>query len=270
MRLVNRRFVPFFFDLSSRGFAGDPKAREFVVKAVPVLGGRSVPTPQVLFMTPDGKVVAEESNYASAEQFIKRLKQVMRDNPVYMKATEAETALMVLEDRAQLAIDLLDYARARKELVRADSPRASYLRGHLDRLDGKFDAMKEQFAKVTAAELRDDVRMESAYALWSAGEYEALKKALAKFPTKSNRYSEARYYEGLALFHLGQKSEAQQTWAATIKGCPQDAWIYRADWAYCQSKSTGGAMRFSSSGSRTSLLNRIGYMGRKNPDLNRK
>jgi len=51
-----------------------------------------------------------------------------------------------------------------------------------------------------------------------------------------------------------------------IKGCPQDPWIYRADWAYCALKRKGGAM-FSSSGPRTSLLNRIGYMGRKNPDL---
>ena len=270
MRLVNRRFVPVFFDLSNRGFAGDPKARAFVVKAKPVLGGRGVPTPPVLFMTPDGKIVAEESNYATTEKFIERLKQVVRDNPEYMRPGKAEQELVILEDRAQVAIDLLDYARARKELVQADSPRACYLRGHLDRLDGKYDSMKKHFAKVGVGELRDDVRMESAHELWAAGKFKELRSALAKFPTKSNRFSEARYYEGLALFHLDKKTEAQALWASTIKGCPQDPWVYRADWAYCQSKSKGGRRRFSSAGARTSLLNRIGYMGRKNPDLVRK
>ena len=31
--LANRRFVPFFFDLSVRGAAGDPDARRFLVQA---------------------------------------------------------------------------------------------------------------------------------------------------------------------------------------------------------------------------------------------
>lgn len=56
VRLANRRFVPFYFDLSNRGVAGDPAARKFVVKERKRLGGRSVPTPPVLFMSPDGEV----------------------------------------------------------------------------------------------------------------------------------------------------------------------------------------------------------------------
>ena len=57
VRLINRRFIPFYFDLSDRGFAGDPAARKFVVAARREMGGASVSTPQVLFMTPTGKVV---------------------------------------------------------------------------------------------------------------------------------------------------------------------------------------------------------------------
>ena len=66
---------------------------------------------------------------------------------------------------------------------------------------------------------------------------------------------------------LQEKEEALKTWESTIKACAQDAWIYRADWAYTglkQGKKRGG---FSSGGKRSSCLNRIGYMGRKNPDL---
>jgi len=75
------------------------------------------------------------------------------------------------------------------------------------------------------------------------------------------------YYAGLGLFHSGKKEEAIRLWGKTITGCSQDPWIYRCDWAYCNAKANGGRKMFSSSGPRTSLLNRIGYMGRKNPDL---
>ena len=109
--------------------------------------------------------------------------------------------------------------------------------------------------------------MESAHALWANGEFKKLRQALMGFPKGSNRYTEARYHEGLALYHLKKKSEAQAIWAATIRACPQDRWVYRADWAYCQSKQKGSRMAFSSASARTSLLNRIGYMGRRNPDL---
>ena len=46
----------------------------------------------------------------------------------------------------------------------------------------------------------------------------------------------------------------------------QDPWVYRADWASCASKGRSTGM-MTSAGPRTSLLNRIGYMGRSNPDL---
>jgi len=265
--LVNRRFVPFFFDLSNRGFAGDAKAREFVVKAKPSYGGRSVPTPQVLFMTPEGKIVAEESNYASEEQFLRTLKKVIAANPDYMKPAAGEAKLTTPEARARLACDLLDYPRARRELKEAHSDYAHFLRGHLDRRAGRWTEMKGNFAKVRDPLFVDDVRMEKAYELWTEGQYDELRKALAKFPAVSNRYSEARYFEGLALYHLGKVKEARQTWRSTIESCPQDNWVYRADWAFCGTKEGKTRTGFSSMGPRTSCLNRIGYMGRKNPDL---
>ncbi len=51
--------------------------------------------------------------------------------------------------------------------------------------------------------------------------------------------------------------------------CAQDAWIYRADWAYTNVKEgkRKGRRVFSTRGPKTSLLNRHGYVGRRNPDL---
>ena len=65
--LLNRRFVPFYFDLSNHGYAGDPDARKWVVKRRPDMGGMSVNTPPILIMTPEGKVAGKFSNYANSK-----------------------------------------------------------------------------------------------------------------------------------------------------------------------------------------------------------
>ena len=264
--LINRRFVPFYFDLSSRGFAGDAAARDFVVKAKPSYGGRAVSTPRVLFMTPDGKVVAEENNYATEAQFLATLRKLMRDQPGFMKPGKVEAERTSPEDKAQVAIDLLDSAGARKLLKGVESDRAHFMLGRLDRKAERWTPMKEHFAKVKDKDYRSGIRIEMAYERWADGEFRALLKALQEFPADNKRYTEARYLEGLALFHLGKKDEARAVWKSTIDGCAQDPWIYRADWAYCASKGRSSGL-MSSAGPRTSLLNRIGYMGRANPDL---
>ena len=267
IRLANRRFVPFFFDLSNRGAAGDPKAREFLVKAKPQFGRRGVPTPPVFFMTSEGKVVGEISNYASADAVLAKMRAVLKDNPTYAAPTEAEKAETDPIRKADALIDLLDYDAARKLLEKESSAAAHYRLGRLARMRRDFAEMEKQLGKVEDESLAADVRMERAYPLWYGAKYKELKKHLAGFPKTSDRYAEARYHEGLAAHHLGEKDEAMAIWKSTIKGCAQGPWIYRADWAYTQLKQGGGRRGFSSMGPRTSLLNRIGYMGNKNPDL---
>ena len=127
--------------------------------------------------------------------------------------------------------------------------------------------MSSNFDKVKSKDLADDIRMEQAYRFWYEEDYEELRSHLSQFPKDSNRFTEASYHLGLAHYHLDNKKQAQRTWSACIKSCSQDPWIYRADWAYTQSKQAGKQRGFSSSGKRDSLLKRIGYMGRRNPDL---
>jgi len=171
--------------------------------------------------------------------------------------------------KARILFDLFDHAGARKVLEGVEGDEAAYLRGRLARFAGDWKAMKREYAPVLDPELQDDVRMELAYEPWSKGDFAALATQLKGFPKGSNRYTEARYYEGLAHFHAGKERKALKTWKSTIQSCSQDPWIYRADWAYTNAKEGEGRRAFSSAGPRTSLLNRIGYMGRRNPDLER-
>ncbi len=271
MRLANRRFISFYFDLANRGAAGDPLARKFVVAARKELGGRGVPTPPLLFMNTDGKVLGEVSNYASADAVLAAMQKVLKDHSDYNAPTEAEKNEKSPIRRAQVMIDLQRYDDARKLLEKhADTVAAQYVLGRLARWRKDWKAMDEHFEKVDDQKLADDLRMERAYRHWEVGDVKQLAEHLKGFPKPSNRFTEARYYEGLAAYHRGDKKAATEIWQSTITGCGQDPWVYRADWAYTASKDdqrTGGFRVFSTGGKRTSLLGRIGYMGRGNPDL---
>ena len=267
LRLANRRFVPFYFDLSNRGVAGDPDARAFVVKVKPEYGGRGVPTPELLVMTPEGKLLGSVSNYSSADKVLALMRAMLEQYPRFNQPSQAERDATDPIEVAQIKIDLGDYEGAAKALARDESQMGLYLKGRMAGRRKDWNAMAKFFQQVTKAELLDDVRVELARRYWDKGDFKKLRALMSKVEPKSNRYTEARYYEGLALFHTGRKKKATEIWAKTIKGCSQDPWIYRCDWAYCNAKAKGGRTMFSSAGKRTSLLNRIGYMGRKNPDL---
>jgi len=276
IRLINRRFVPIYFDLSDRGVMADPGARKFVVRANKRLGGRGVPTPNLMIMTPKGKVVGEVSNYGTTVQVLKGLRRALKKHPEFNKPSELEKHHTDDIVAAQVKIDLLEYEAAAKILQKlADNKKAptqvhdhaNYLLGRLARMDRDWKQVAAHFKKVKSKDLADDVRMEQAYRFWYDEDFQQLRDHLGQFSKDSNRFTEASYHLGLALYHLDEKKKARKTWSACVKSCSQDPWIYRADWAYTQSKQSGSPRGFSSAGKRSSLLNRIGYMGRRNPDL---
>jgi hypothetical protein len=276
IRLINRRFVPLYFDLSKHGVMADKAARKFVVQANGRLGGQGVPTPNLMIMTTKGKVVGEVSNYGTTRQVLKGLLRALDKNPDYDQPSELEKNHTDDIMAAQIKVDLLDYEGATKILKslakNKNAPaevhdHVNYLLGRLCRMDRDWKAMAGYLKKVKSKDLADDVRMEQAYRFWCQEEFEQLRAHLAQFPKDSNRVTEASYHLGLAHYHLGAKKDARKVWSRCVKSCSQDPWIYRADWAYTQSKQKGNRGSFSSSGKRNSLLNRIGYMGRGNPDL---
>jgi hypothetical protein len=258
-RLLNRRFVPFYFDIFG-GHAGDADARAVITRQRPELARNPVGVNPILFLLPDGEIVAEISaGEATRAALLDKLEQVLRDHPDRAAPAPGEAAIDDPIARAELCIDLRHDDEADRLLATVAAPRAHYLRGRLARFRGDFAAMRAQFAKAESADLADDVRMETAYALWDARDYGALAEHLAEFPRDSSRFTEARYYEGLALYHSGRTQAARARWKATIEACPQDPWVYRMDWAWADTAADFGA---------PSPLRRIGYLGAyRNPDV---
>ncbi len=265
VRLANRRFIPFYFDLSDRGAAGDPDARMFVTAKRKELAGMSVPTPPVLLMCATGAVVGEVSNYADPEDVLRAMQKALREHPGCDKPTAEELNAKGVE-RAEIRIDLGDVEGARRILEGETGEEARYLLGRLARHRRDWEAMERAFAGVRSGALADDVRVERAWRLWHAREFEKLLAHLKDFPKASRRFTEARYLKGLAAHHLGKKDEALEIWKETIAACAQDPWIYRADWAYSSVKD-GDRRVFVAGAKGSSLLGRIGYMGGANPDL---
>lgn len=264
MRLANRRFVPFYFDLNEHGAAGDGDARKFVVAAKPELAGQSVSPPDVSLHDAEGRILGSVSNFADADAYLKEMIRVLKGIPGALVLDEEERKAPPLE-QAEAWMDLLDYdaASALLEGIVGQAPdsRASFLLGRIARLRGDREGMERRLAEVKDGALGNDVRMERARALWDAREFEALREALQEL-----KGSEARYLEGLALFHLGKREEALKAWKEAVLGHPQDPWVYRADWAYSSVLQAGKA-GFSTADARVSLLGRIGYLGGSPPDL---
>lgn len=264
--LTNRRFIPFAFDLGFRGGLADKAARKAVVAAEPKLSGRGVPTPEVLFMTAEGKVLAKVSNYASEEEFLAVMKQVLIDNPEYNKASKEELAATTPLEIGRIAFEINDYPIAKKSLAGLKSDESRLLLSQIARYEGDWTAAETYLSAITAEEWKDDVQMENVRMYITKSEFKKVIKLVDGIPKKSNRYTEAQYFKGVAQSQNGDTKLAIATWKDLITGQKvHDNWIYRADWAYCQS--LGGSGMMSSFGKRTSLLGRIGYMGRNNPDL---
>lgn len=257
--------MPFYFDLSVDGVAGDADARAFVVAARKELGGNSVPTPPVLLMDSDGNVLGEADNFSKPDRVLEVMLRALKEHPEFGAETEAEAKAVGIE-RAELSIDLQDLDGARKALDGVEGAGAAYLLGRLARFRQEWDDMETHFARIDDKALEDDVRMERAYRWWSGREFEKLRDHLKDFPKDSNRFTEARYYEGIALHHLKEREAALKVWKSEIDACAQDPWIYRADWAYTNVQD-GGRASFSGAKKSASRLGRIGYMGSRNPDL---
>ena len=271
VRQINRRFVPLYFDLNPGGALADNKARGFVVKARKELGGASVNTPPVLVMTPDGDVLGEVDNYASEETMLDSLRDVLQKHADWNQPSDDEKKIArsgTPLERANVLFDLGNVDAARRLLEKETGAAESALLAHLCRLAKDWDAMEKALARVKGGELEDDARVERAWHRYAEHDFAAAAKEVAAVGKESRRTTEARYLVGLAQWQQGKKDEALATWKATIEHCSQDPWIYRADWAFTQaSEGSDGHGSFSTGGPRTSPLGRIGYMGRRNPDL---
>lgn len=264
---INRRFVPISFDLSNRGTLGDPAARNFVIAVHPELGKGSVNTPPVMFMTPDGELVGETTKFFTAEETLEGIAKILEEHPEWDVDAPEDRGLEGLA-RVRLLVDTQRWDAARELLATIPGDRARFDSGRLARRDGDFEAMAMSFDAIEGDGLGLEIAIEKARALWQQGRFQGLLDALVDFPMDHARASEARYFRGLALYHLDKKDEAMEVWKRQCEVCTQDPWVYRADWAHDGAQSNGKRQKvFTTGAGSSSLLGRIGYMGRPNPDL---
>jgi len=265
--LSNRRFIPFAFDLSNKGGLFDPTARKAVVAVSPELGGNGVPTPDVLFMTADGKLLARVSNYASEAEFLEVMKQVLTDHPECNKASKEELAATTPLERGRVAFELNDFTTAKKELSALESDESKILLSQIARYAQDWKTAERHLSDITTDEWKDDVQMERVRMHVANSEFEKAIKLADLIHQKSNRYTEARYFKGVAQSFNGESKLALATWKELFLSQKEhDNWVYRTDWAYSQTIQKEKKL-MSTTGKRVSLLGRIGYMGRSNPDL---
>ncbi len=264
--LANRRFVCVYFDLSDDGAAGDPDARQFVTKIRRELRGNSVPPPSVLLVSAEGVIAGEADNFASTEVVYAAMRKALKDHPEFDAESAAEKAAVTPFEKARIAFELGKSKTAADWLARPETEEEWLFLAHIQRWRGKWDEVESALEHVKRDDLVDDARMERAWAHWLRGDYAALRDALTAFPADSNRATEAGYFKGLALHHLGEKKAALSTWKALAATPEEDPWVYRADWAWMTVRQSGKSS-FSSGDDDRSPLGRIGYMGRDNPDL---
>src|SRR6185503_20156036 len=101
-----RRFVTFYFDLATGGAAGDKDARAFVVKMKSELSEGAIPPPDVIFATPDGKLVGSVGNYADADEVWEAMKAALKEHPEFNAESQAEKDAETPREKAEIAFDL--------------------------------------------------------------------------------------------------------------------------------------------------------------------
>jgi tetratricopeptide (TPR) repeat protein len=296
VKLINRRFVALAFDLApmklegqgvSIGAMSDPDARRFTLEADPDLEGDAVDTPPVLIATWNGDVVGRISNYATEDEFLRELVDVLAGHPEWnddrdLKAKSSEAAARPDDVAAQLdlislrmEVGQLDRAlgelgrlllRCRddrdRRLVLRQMMHAGWITQNLAVVDS---AMKKLDPKEIAGDA--DLELEWAHVLALRKDFAGAKaKAAAALSSSSpSRKSEAAYVVAVAQFGLGEIEQAKQTLRNVIETGPEGPWVYRADWGL--SSIENPTKHSWTTADPKTALGRIGYMGRLDPDF---
>src|SRR5262245_43078485 len=117
IELINRRYVPFYYEVSGRGCAACPEAAAFVAKQT------RNPYAFLAAFTPEGKIVGETALYADKDQVFEFLRTLQDRHPEYAEATPDEEKILVAlagpdADAAaclagaELLVELGSYAKA--------------------------------------------------------------------------------------------------------------------------------------------------------------
>jgi tetratricopeptide (TPR) repeat protein len=246
IRLVNRRFVSFYYSTGGPGLGKDPAAAAFVKGKV-----KNTFAFYAAF-TAAGEPIGVTDVYADKDNTFDFLAALLRENPDLDHFTKEEEAVLAKakaspdDPAARLAAgrlleDLGRYKDAEPHFRavlagKADpAPAAEAYRGLLPMArygrDWKTvrslakDIADLPPARARALDLKADVAMETAYALLAEKRYAAageLLEAAIKTHPDSKRHSELRFSAGVAAYFQKDKDRAYYHWCWVVEELPGD------------------------------------------------
>lgn len=257
INLVNRRFIPFFFNVGKNGEGYDDDAKKFIARFDKRFSSSTVPTPPVWVVTGDGKLLGTINNYMVKEKFFSALQEIMKKHPKYFEENQEEKDLLkqaedtkdgnILFKAGQITEELGLYDKAKSYFKQAENiegfkSKSSLELAKISRYEMNWDDAEKYRKLVVDKDYEAEVCMEEAHHLLSKKNYkeckELLVKTIKKFPL-SKRLGEMHFYAGVSCFFLKESDWANFHWCWVMVNIPDDYYYMR-----CYLASTHEAMPY--------------------------
>ena len=258
--LINRRFVPFFYNVGKGGCGYDADAAKFIHEFTSEFEGNAVAPPPIFLASPESKLLGQLDNFVHQDEFFSGLLKVLRENPEFNKPTDEEKAALdagesknasvaQLQAAARINEELGEYKDALRlyaaivesaGLAAEDSVSATLALARIERYSKNWklaevwlDFLDKKWSnpKSRPTTLDAELAMERAYSLLAAKNYDAARKLLVvaiKADPTHDRVPEMHYYAGLASYKLKRKEWANFHWGWVMVNAPDDRHYMRA------------------------------------------
>lgn len=210
--LLNRRFVPYYFNRSGMGEGGNAEASKFTT------GRTKNPYAYFAAFAPDGTYLGESELYATKDEVLLWLSKLLKDHPECDKPTAEETRAEGIA-AARLLEETGRFAEAREKYAAIGAPLDE---ARLARYARDWEAHDAALAKVDAA---DQVAAERGLRLVAERKWAdarpLLEKALRAHP-ESARRAEMRFALGVSCWFLEDRDWAKFHWMWVVENLPDD------------------------------------------------
>ena len=229
VNLLNLRFVPYYFDVDPIGSQYDERAKTLAERLLPEMRYiTSMPTPPLLFMTSEGKMLGHASNFLSAQELLDQLVEILDDQSKRSLTTEEQKTEDPVQ-RAWLLYKLRKLDDARTTLDKQLSSESYYLQVLIAREKEDWKLMKYAIDMVTDTHRKFDIDVENMLRYWQFRNLSGIKALGDQVGIDNHRYQEAMYYLGLAYYHTNDSTKAINVWRNAIENNRNSAWAFRLD-----------------------------------------
>ncbi len=246
IELLNRRFVPYFFNTGGPGEGHDDAARSFVAGKVPNRWA------YFAAFAPDGHILGATGIYDGTDEVFAFLRALLRRHPEFDHPTDAERLALARSSQEVAAADALAAGRIGEELAKFAAARQAYERAltvgdaaeratarrgllRVARGDGDWPAHAAAIAAAAssgeAVALAVDLAIERGLHALAQRRFATarvtLESAIAA-AQPSPRLAELHYEAGRACWFLGDRDQAKAHWCWILELRPDDRLAQRA------------------------------------------